>query len=276
MKMIRILALIYLYLVPIVVAIIGFRVGHVHYQTYVPLWLIHVGLVSLAVGSLSRGKGYLEPENRALKIGAVFLLIPWVLFSLFAGMGQPPATPQAWLASLTEQQVRYSILILGGVSSLVGFAILKMYLKGGRLFASLGFALFSLALPLFVLNMAYWGYYLPEAFRSFLSDETAPRPDWYLAVRSLFYVVSSVEVALLYLSTIFFALGLKEARMLSNSSCRWYQIFGMLGAVLVLVPQSWPGLFSTLSYFVAIPAIPFIMPYLMGIQVLKKTRNAEI
>jgi hypothetical protein len=275
MKRIRLLALVYLYLVPIVVAAIGFGIKSIHYKTYVPLWLIHVCLTSLAITSLSRRKGPSGPENKALIFAAVFLLIPWLLFSIFAGMGPPPATPEAWLAKLTEQQLRYSILIGGGLSALLGFAILRMSLKGGRLFASLGFTLFSLALPLFVLNMAYWGFYLPEAFRSFLADATDRRPDWYLAVRSLFYVISCIEVALIYLSTIFFAMGLREARMLSDSGCRWYQIFGMLGAMLLLVPPSWPDLFSTLSYFAAIPAIPFVMPYLMGIQVLKKSRNAD-
>ena len=274
MKIRQMLALTYLYLVPIVVAGIGFGIKSVHYKTYVPLWLIHVCLTSLAVTSLGRGKGPLTPENQALRFAGVFLLIPWVLFSVFAGMGPPPARPEAWLASVTEQQLRYSILILGGLSGLLGFSILRMNLKGGRLFASMGFTLFSVALPLFVLNMAYWGYYLPEAFRSFLTDATARQPDWYLAVRSLFYVISCIEVSLFYLSAIFFAEGLKEAKVVSNSSCRWYQIFGILGAVLVLVPPSWPDLFSTLSYFVAIPAIPFVMPYLMGIQVLKMSRNA--
>ena len=269
MNIFRKLALAYLYLVPIAVAAIGFGIKPVHYKTYVPIWLVHVCLASLAISSLSRGKSPLEPEHRALKMAGLFLLIPWLLFSIFAGMGPPPATPEAWLASITEQQLRYSILILGGLSALLGFSILRMNLKGGRLFASLGFTLFSLALPLFILNMAYWGYYLPEAFRSFLTNETTRRPDWYLAVRSLFDVISCIEVALIYLSTIFFAEALKEAKVNSNSSCRWYQIFGILGAVFVLVPSSWPGLFSTMSYFVAIPAIPFVMPYLMGIQVLK-------
>jgi hypothetical protein len=266
----RKLALTYLYLVPAAVASIGFGIRHVGFQLYLTLWLIHVSLMWIAARTVSQNRQPAPAEPEYLKVAAAFLLIPWMLFSIFAGMGPPPQTPQAWLASVTEQQLRYSILILGGLSALLGFSILRMNLKGGRLFASLGSTLFSLALPLFVLNMAYWGFYLPEAFRSFLTDAAPRRPDWYLAVRSLFDVISCVEVSLIYLSTIFFAIALNEARVLSNSGCRWYQIFGALGAIFVLVPPSWPDHFSTLAYFASIPAIPFIMPYFMGIQVLRK------
>ena len=271
------LALVYLYLVPPIAAAIGFGIAPIRHQLYIPIWAVHVCLMLIAASLLiSSGRNELRILDK-VRVGAAFLIIiPWLLFSIFAGMGPPPGTMDGWVASATEQQVRYSLLIAGGLSAFFGFALLKTELQamGENVYASLGLTSLGLALPLFILNMAYWGYYLPEAFRIFVHLPTGKRPDWYVPLKSIFYVISCLEVALTYLSSIFFARAMRKTGMLSKRSLRCYAIFGTIGLLLVFVPPSWPEPLSIASYLVAVPAIPFIMPYFMGVRLLHFFENS--
>jgi hypothetical protein len=212
--------------------------------------------------------GEIKPEGWAS--AGLLLIIPWMLFSVFAGMGPPPVTMTGWLATSTEQQVRYSILMFGGISALMGFALLKIKLQdqGEHIYSILGFTALGVAIPLFTLNMAFWGYYLTDVFRFFVTLPLGKRPDWYPPVRMFFYVISVVEVALIYFATILFAIALKKTHILSIGASCWYVVIAIIGIVLVILPPSLPQPFSTVGYLAAVPAIPFIMPYLMGVRLL--------
>ncbi|MVM36766.1 hypothetical protein GO730_02280 [Spirosoma sp. HMF3257] len=86
-------------------------------------------------------------------------LIPWAFIALFGSMGPPPTIAQSWVATATEQQIRYAILLGSGVLFTLGFASLRNQLKraGEDLYSQLGMLLVLLAMPLFMLNMIYWG-----------------------------------------------------------------------------------------------------------------------
>lgn len=206
---------------------------------------------------------------------AVLLIIPWMLFSMFAGMGRPPVTIACWVATATEQQARFTMLIIGGISAFMGFALLKEKLKdqNERLFSTLGFTALSIAIPFFLLNMTFWGYYLTEVFRYFITLPAGKRPEWYAPVRTFFYVISVVEVALIYFSTLLFAIALSRKNILSDRSSRWYIVVASIGLLLAVLPPSCPEPFSTAAYLSAVPAIPFIMPYLIGIRLLRYDNN---
>jgi hypothetical protein len=133
-------------------------------------------------------------------------------------------------------------------------------------------AAINLAVPLFIINMAFWGYYFTDAFRVFIKLGGTKRPDLHGPIKSLFYVISIAEVLLMYLGTVFFAVSLKVAGLFNPVACRYYIIFGLIGMVLVLLPSYWPEPFGTAGFLVAIPAIPFIMPYLIGIHLLKHAK----
>jgi mannose/fructose/N-acetylgalactosamine-specific phosphotransferase system component IIC len=263
--------LIYLYLLPPVVAAVGFGIGHVSCLVYIPLWAVNVCLILLAVRQLIKR----APNTTDFKLdgwtnAGLLLITPWILFSIFAGMGPPPDTMVNWLATSTEQQIRYTILIFGGIVALMGFALLKRELqnRGEQIYSILGFTILGVAIPLFVLNMAFWGYYLTSAFRFFVTLPVGKRPDWYPPVKMLFYVISVVEVALIYFATMLFAIALRKAHILSTGASNWYIGISIIGIVLVVLPPSLPEPLSTAGYLAAIPAIPFIMPYLMGVRLL--------
>jgi hypothetical protein len=196
--------------------------------------------------------------------------VPWMGFTVFAGMGPPPTTIPDWVATATEQQIRYALLMVGGVSITVGLALLadKLRQSGARTYALLGLLMMSLSVPLFLLNMAYWGSFLVESFTHFSADSLAKRPDWYLALRALFGWISAVEVALFYLATAAFGLALQSAGWFKPGSCRVYILLSLVGALLSVAPPFSVEPVAMASYLVSIPAFPFIMPYLMALHLL--------
>ncbi|NVM62346.1 hypothetical protein FHW88_000622 [Mucilaginibacter sp. SG538B] len=269
------LSLVYLCLVPLVVMAIAFGVGHISYKTYLPVWIVNACFMITAVWNL--GARNFSSDNRETKhqvVTALMLFMPWLFFSIFAGMGPPPATLQGWVNSAAEQQIRYTILIAGGILFALGSALLKVKLQaaGENLYSVMASAAINLAVPLFIINMAFWGYYFTDAFRVFIKLGGTKRPDLHGPIKSLFYVISIAEVLLMYLGTVFFAVSLKVTGLFNPVACRYYIIFGLIGMVLVLLPSYWPEPFGTAGFLVAIPAIPFIMPYLIGIHLLKHAK----
>jgi hypothetical protein len=273
----RTISQVYLTLVPFLGLVIAFAIGHSSYKIYLPIWLLHAGLMVLAAwvlgGHLSRGQ---DAGKKRLAVIGLFLIAPWVLISIFAGIGPLPANAAEWVATATEQQIRYYILILAGVLAAGGFMLLRDYLKvnGENLYSLLGSTAVLIATPLFIVNMAFWGSFLTESYRLFTaSAAAAARPDWYLPVRALFESISIVEVALIYLATMAFAAALWRSAMLKPAACKVYIAVSLVGCVLCALPSSVPGPLAIASFAVSIPAIPFIMPYLMAVNLLRRAGN---
>ena len=270
------MGLVYLTLVPFLTAALGFGVGHITYSIYVPAWLVNVllmGLSAWVLGANTLRSGNRDQKNVA-RIGVV-MIIPWALFSLFFGMGPPPATVAGWLDTAGEQQTRYYVLVIGGIVAGCGFALLAQYLAkaGEGFYGALGHTLIKIALPLFVLNMLYWGQFLPEAFRSFTDPASTARPAWYVASRGLFYHIAIVEVALLYLATALFAAGLHAMKIFHATASRIYVVLSVVFMLLSVLSMDLPEPLGTLSYITSVPAIPFIMPYLMGVNLIRRAAN---
>jgi hypothetical protein len=270
----RYLSAVYLILVPFLAAIFGFGVGHISYKIYLPVWIINVCLMVLAAWVLSAQKNE-AAEKKDVVVGALLLIAPWVFISIFFGMGPPPSTAREYAAAATEQQVRYAILVMSGVFIALGCALLWQRLKeaGENLYSLIGFTAIMIAIPLFILNMIFWGSYLVEAFKSFSNAPSAKRPDWYLPVRSLFSSISLVEVALIYLATAAFAVSLKVAKWFKPAACLIYIAISLLGMVLDILPSVLPESFAAVGFFVSIPAIPFIMPYFFGVNLLLRINS---
>ncbi|WP_143013926.1 hypothetical protein [Mucilaginibacter sp. OK268] len=48
---------------------------------------------------------------------------------------------------------------------------------GKKVYSVLVFAALSIAIPLFIINMVFWCYYLTDVFRLFAANPAAKRPD---------------------------------------------------------------------------------------------------
>lgn len=104
---------IYLSLVPVLTIALGFGVGYVSYKIYLPVWILNVCL--MVIGSWALGLHAVKCDDidkKHLAAGAFFLIVPLMLISMFAGLGPPPESPRGWVETETEQQIRYSMLII--------------------------------------------------------------------------------------------------------------------------------------------------------------------
>ncbi|MFD0767276.1 hypothetical protein ACFQZI_20640 [Mucilaginibacter lutimaris] len=201
-----------------------------------------------------------------------FFIIPWMLIAIFGGMGPPPETPAAWANLALEQIVRYSILIISGTMVTIGFLRLNALLANtpGKTLAGYGTIMISVALPLFIANMAYWGYFLTHVFSTYSVPGAPAKPGWLKTVSEVFLVIRMIEVLLIYLSTAAFILALRIVNHLSKPSTYVYVFFCCLGAFLNLLPNSIKGPLAIANYLSYIPAFTLLMPYLLAVNLNRK------
>jgi hypothetical protein len=263
---------VYLIAVPFVSALFGFGVGHVSYKIYVPVWLLNVAIMILAAENLRAKHSSNRSGHNHVHTGGFLLIVPWMIVSMFSGLGPPPETASGWVETATEQQVRYLMLVAAGVFAALGFSIIRYAVKqlGENVYSLLGLTFIVIAMPLFIINMIYWGFYLPELFRIHTVDVLEKLPEWFMPVRKLFGIVSVVEVALTYLATASFAISLLLARVFTSVSGWIYVSISLVAMVLIILSAFLPEPFITAGFAVSIPATPLIMPYFMGINLLRK------
>lgn len=269
----KLLSLIYLSAVPFLTAIFGFGIGHISYKLYLPIWILNVCLMLTAswhLGLNAMKNNTDEKKHHAL--GALFLIIPWILVSIFFGFGPPPEKMTDWVATATEQQVRYSILIVAGIFIAFGFSSLRQQLKnsGEFFYSNLGLSAIIIAIPLFIINMIFWGFYLTESFKIVTATGAEHMPDWFSPLRKQFGVISVVEVALTYLATAAFVLSLRLKGWFNKTATSIYIAICLFAFLIIILSAFLPEPFVTAGFAVSIPAIPFILPYFIGVNLLRR------
>jgi hypothetical protein len=276
----RNLSQIYLTAVPVLTLVFGLGIGYISYKIYLPIWLVNVFLMILASWVLGRqAMRTNDKEKKTLVACAMFFIIPTMLVSMFFGLGPPPfGNPAEWVASANEQRVRYYFLFAVGICVAFGFAILREKLKraGENFYSVLGFVAIQIAIPIFMINITFWGFYLGELYRSMTESGIKKTPDWVLPMAIQFHFVNMLAAALAYVATAAFAASLKKAGWFKPVACNIYIIVSLVFFLLDILPPSLPEPFATLSYIVSIPAIPFFMPYFMGVHLLKYSANGTL
>lgn len=273
----RLISQVYLSLVPILTIVFGLGVGYISYKIYLPIWLLNVVFMIAAMWAL--GASSYKPAdstNRRLIICGVFFIIPTLLTSMFFGLGAPPyESPAQWIETVTEQRVRYYFLLAAGLFIAFGFVVLGNQLKkaGEDFYAVLGSVAILVAAPVFLINMSFWGFFLTRMYQWMVDTHAAKTPEWILPLRSMFYYVNIFASALVYLATALFALSLKKTGWFSPAACNCYLAITGLFLVLDLLPPTLPEPFATLNFIVSIPAVPFMFPYFIGINLLRRAGN---
>ncbi len=266
----------YLLFVPLLVILLGFGLGKTNYTFYVPIWLVNVFLMVLAAWILGLHTINTKNSNRHLVLGAFSLIVPIILVSMFFGLGPPPDTSQSWVDTAIEQQVRYSMLVMAGIGIVIGFALLREFLKNEseNFYSLLGLTAIIIAIPIFILDMLFWGFYLPELFKIVVASHAEKLPDWFQPTRVLFGLLSVVEVALTYLAIAAFSVSLRKVGLLRISSTRIYLVISLFAFLIIVLSPFFPEVLTEAGFVVSIPAIPFLMPYYMGVILLRKVGNA--
>lgn len=276
-NLIRNLSQIWLTLVPVLTIIFGLGVGYISYKIYFPVWLLNVVLMIAAMWSLGVFS-YKQKDivQQRLIFGSVLFIIPTLLTSMFFGLGAPPyESPALWVETITEQRVRYYFLLAAGLSIAFGFAIISQQFKkaGEDFYSLLGLMTIAIAAPVFLVNMSFWGFYLTRLYQQMVTAHASATPEYLSPLRTMFYYVNVLVSALIYLATIFFSLSLKKTGWFKPAACNCYIVISSLFLVLDLLPPSLPDPFATLNFIVSIPAVPFMFPYFIGINLLRRAGN---
>jgi hypothetical protein len=214
-----------------------------------------------------------EGKQRLAQAGGL-LLTPFALIALlWVGLGPP------WDASPRENVMRYVVLLISSIAVSGGLIVLKEALSeaGERQYSALGFAAAMLAGAAYLI----WMSLLLGAYILKVRDAQVPP-----AISSLidaFDVLLDAACLLTYLATAALAAAMGRSGWLGRGATRTY-VAASLIALLFLVMRGMsypdPAALSTPWYtqpgFIAgIPAVPFIMPFLLGVVLLRRAGDEQ-
>jgi hypothetical protein len=200
--------------------------------------------------------------------------MPFALVGLlWVGLGPP------WVATAAENQMRYLVLILMASATAAGFVVLKEALcaVGERFYSTLGFAAIVLAGPLYLV----WDALVFGAY--FGKEHTGEAPPAIASLNVVRDLVLSLAGALTYLATAAFAASLGRVEWLSRRATRVYVIVSFVPLFFYLIrflnytdpaATSVPW-YTTASFIASIPALPLIMPSLIGAVLLRRAGKGQ-
>ncbi len=215
-----------------------------------------------AVTSTSRGP-------RSLALTGILLITPFALVALlWVSLGPP------WQATATENQMRYLVLTAMTIAIVVGFVVLREALGNAdeQSRPSVGFGMIMLAGPLYLLFDALafgvstarlHGGEVPSAFRD---------------LNTVTDMILFLAGALTYFATAAFAVALGQARWIGRGAARAFMIISLVALLLLVIrglhfpdphALSTPW-YTSPGFIVGIPAVPFIIPFLFGVVLLRR------
>src|SRR5947199_2205027 len=275
MNTIRRVSYVFLCIVPfltfVVVGVRAFRVPGV----YQAVGVAYFAAIAIAVWTLSAGAIRANVQNRRLLgLAGTLLITPFALVALlWVGLGGP------WQATAAENQMRYLVLIVMAAAIAGGFVVLREALSeaGERFYATLGFAAIMLSGPRYLI----WNTF---AFGVFVAKEHAAEvPQALHSLGDIFDVLLFVAGFLTYLATVAFAASLGRVQWLGRMATRAFMIVtGVALLFLVIRGLQYPDpralstpWYTSPGFIVGIPAVPFIMPFLFGVVLLRRAGEKQ-
>jgi hypothetical protein len=242
---------------------------------YVVAGAIQAVLIAMAawifgLGAARRG----GPQQRKLAAAAALLVASGAIVSLGWNMGPPPGGDQ-FLATRLDQQFRYTALLIGAILALGGLTVLRSSLRraGDDILSSLGHTTIMLSTMLFaVVNAA-----LQIGFAAVRQESsTGFEPNWVEPFRNYFVYLTVFWAVLAYAGVALYAASLRKVGWMGNVTA-WMFIGGSLVAV-VLVPffPLAPGTLGMPGFVLSIPAVPYFLPYWMGVNLVRQAGQADV
>ena len=275
MNTVRRVSYVFLCIVPflsfVVVGVRALRVPGV----YQAVGVAYFAAFAIAAWTLSAGAIRADMQGRRLLgLAGILLVTPFALVALlWVGLGPP------WVATAAENQMRYLILIVMATAIAGGFVVLREALgqAGERFYATLGFAAIMLSGPLYLI----WNTF---AFGVFFAKEHAGEvPQALRSLDDIFDLLLFVAGFLTYLATVAFAASLGRVQWLGRRATRAFMIVnGVALLFLVIRGLHYPDpralstpWYTSPGFVVGIPAVPFIMPFLFGVVLLRRAGEAQ-
>ncbi|MFZ0061337.1 MAG: hypothetical protein WAL47_04810 [Pyrinomonadaceae bacterium] len=208
-------------------------------------------------------------NRRQLALAGTLLVAPFAMVALlWVGLGGP------WAATAAENQMRYLVLILMAISAAGGFVMLREALNeaGERFYSTLGFAAAIMAGPLYVIWNAFtFGLYVSLE----RGGEIAPA---LLPLGPFQNLLLALAVGLTYFAAAAYAVSLARIDLLGRKASLAYLILNIIAlslVVILIVEHPAPSAESVPWYampgiILCIPALPLIMPTLLGVVLLRR------
>lgn len=231
--------------------------------------------IAVAAWTLSAGAIRADSEDRRLvSLSGILLVTPFALVALlWVGLGGP------WQANVAENQMRYLVLIVMATAIAGGFVVLREALceAGERCYSALGFTAIMLSSPLYLIwNTLFFGIY-------FGKEHAGHTPDAIVSLGDTLDVLLDLGVVLTYLATAAFAASLGRVRWLERRAARVFIVVSFVALLFLMIrglQYQDPKALSTPWYtnpgfVVGIPAVPFIMPFLIGVALLRRAGDKQ-
>jgi hypothetical protein len=242
------------------------------YQT---IGAVMFAAMALAVWNLGawvlRGK---TEDRRLLALAGTLLVTPFAVVALlWVGLAPP------WQATPAENEMRYLVLIVMAAAITGGFVVLREALSeaGERFYATLGFAATMLSGPLYLIwNTFAFGY-------SFAKAHTGELPAVLVSLSDTMDLFLFLSGFLTYLATLAFAASLGRVQWLGRGAARAFIIVNCVALLFLMIrglefpnPKTLSTPWYTSPGFIAgIPAVPFIMPFLFGVILLRRAGDRD-
>ena len=212
-------------------------------------------------------------ERRLAVVAGILLVLPFALMALlWVGLGPP------WVATPPENQLRYVVLVTMAAAVVGGFATLKeaLHLAGERFYSTLGFAAIILAGTFYLVGESL----LIAAFAAAVRTERVP--DVFRSLSEFQDILLFLGGVLTYVSTAAFAFSLRHAGWLGRRVAAIFVVICIVSAGCLVVrglqfpdPSALLAPWYTVPGFIAgIPAVPFIIPCLLGVVLLGRADRA--
>ena len=228
-----------------------------------------VALAAWVVGP--RLIGLKEARSGKLAFAGSLFILPWAIISLlWVGIGPP------FQATISENYMRFLVLVWDSILVTIGFVVLNdaLHDAGERFYSTVGFAVALLAgaAYLICLNLS-----LAQVAIVLNGDKTPPP-----AMLGIFYsVIEFVACVMTYVTTGIYAAALWRARLLGRSATLGYvTASALLGLLIVMRGLEFPEIsantapwYTRPGVIAGIPAIPWIMPCLLGAVLLRRARD---
>ena len=261
---------VFLCIVPfLAIAVVGpraLRVPGVHQAIGGVLFAMIVA-AAWSLGARELGAG--AERARRFALAGSLLMAPFALVSLlWVGLATP------WDATAPENVMRYLVLLVGSIAVTTGFVVLSDALRdaGERTWSTLGFGANMLAGPAYVIWMTL------QVGGWFAKVRVGQVPPALASMSDVFDTLLFIACALTYVATATYAASLGRTRWLGLGATRLYVIANLVALSLLVVrglsfPDPTAGVtpwYLRPGFIAGIPAVPWIMPFLLGVVVLRR------
>lgn len=249
---------------------------------------VHYGLAAALVAAIvlagwTLGMGALRSdavERQRLALAGGLLIAAWAVITIFAAMGPPH------LATLAENTIRYPLILMDAIAIAGGLVVLREALSdaGERFYSTLGFAAIMLASPLYIIFAAVQ----LGGYRAMERGGSGQEASGIAALDELSLILLFFGVVLTYLATAAFAASLARTGWIGRTSSRVFVGTSLFAALCVGIRatealasvqnpmwgfQKW---YAFPGFVFLIPAVPWIMPCLIGIVLLRRAGAEQL